>query len=194
MPVNSETTEVLKHWKELLDQGIVTQEEFDAKKKEILSDSGNSKQEKTIANASAGNSESNQAEFKQNENGNNYHQYENSENNSVGISRKATNILAYIGILWLVAYFAGDKDNCKFHLNQGLVVWIAVIPFIILLEIFTFLSASAAFTSPRLYIFLTIIIALLCVVYIAAVIAGVVFAAMDTEKRLPLIGKIKLLK
>lgn len=36
---------------------------------------------------------------------------------------KPTNIVSYCTIIgWLVAYFAGDRENCKFHLNQGLIL------------------------------------------------------------------------
>lgn len=55
------------------------------------------------------------------------------------MDKKVTGILAYITwIGWLVAFFAGDKEGAKFHLNQALIVNIAqiiigvlgVIPFV----------------------------------------------------------------
>ena len=44
------------------------------------------------------------------------------------MDKKLTGILSYLSIvLWLVAYLAGDKENAKFHLNQGLVLNLASI-------------------------------------------------------------------
>ena len=48
---------------------------------------------------------------------------------------KVTSILSYCTwIGWLIAFFAGDKEGAKFHLNQGLVVMLfslgAIIPII----------------------------------------------------------------
>ena len=39
------------------------------------------------------------------------------------MDRKATGVVAYLTIVgWFVAYFAGDREEAKFHLNQALVV------------------------------------------------------------------------
>ena len=41
------------------------------------------------------------------------------------MDKKVTSIVSYCTIIgWLVAYLAGDKENAKFHLNQGLVLGI----------------------------------------------------------------------
>ena len=44
------------------------------------------------------------------------------------MDRKATGVVAYLTIVgWFVAYFAGDREEAKFHLNQALVVNLAFI-------------------------------------------------------------------
>ncbi len=48
---------------------------------------------------------------------------------------KVQSILSYIGILWLVAFFAGKEernDLSRYHLKQGLGLSIVAILFIIL--------------------------------------------------------------
>ena len=44
------------------------------------------------------------------------------------MSKKATGIVAYISwIGWLIAFFAGDREGAKFHLNQALIIAIGQI-------------------------------------------------------------------
>ena len=89
------------------------------------------------------------------------------------MDKKVTGIIAYIGLIgWLIAYLAGDKEGAKFHLNQGLVLalgelivgWIPVVGGILSLVLFIF------------------------------AIMGIVSAAKEEEKELPIIGGIKILK
>lgn len=96
------------------------------------------------------------------------------------MNKKVTSIFAYLGIIfWLIGFLAGDKEGAKFHLNQGLVLFIA--SFIIsLLSIIPFVG-----------------IVISCVGYVAYlvfVVMGIISACKDEEKPLPLIGKIQLLK
>ena len=96
--------EELKMLKELLDQGILTQDEFDAKKKEVL-------------NRPAELSVSIETEHTQGQQGT----YQT--NTTGGLSTKATAIIGYLGLVfWFIAYVAGDKEGAKFHLNQSLVI------------------------------------------------------------------------
>ena len=77
---------------------------------------------------------------------------------------KTTGIIAYIGwIGWLIAYVAGDKDGAKYHLNQALV-----------LNLFSLI----AFLAPVWTVFMVL---------------GIINAANDEEKPLPIIGTITLL-
>lgn len=89
------------------------------------------------------------------------------------MDKKVTGIVAYIGLIgWLIAYLAGDKEGAKFHLNQGLVLWIAGI----ICAIIPCLNA------------------ILLIVYLVLVIMGIVSAAKEEEKPLPIIGGFKILK
>ena len=101
--------EEIRKLKELMDEGIITQEEFEAKKKEFLEapivaaptyNSGT--QSQGAAASGAGNT---------------------AAAGDTKISAKATGILSYISLVfWLVAYLIGDREGAKFHLNQSLVI------------------------------------------------------------------------
>lgn len=91
------------------------------------------------------------------------------------MNKKVTSIVAYIGAIgWVIAFLAGDKEAAKFHLNQalvlviinsiaGLVTWIPIIGWVIAVAITVFS------------------------------IMGIVFAAQDQDKELPLIGQFKIM-
>ncbi len=96
------------------------------------------------------------------------------------MDKKATGILSYITIIgWLVAYCAGDKEGAKVHLNQGLVLGIAS------------LIGGVISWVPILGWIASWIIQI--AVFVFAII-GIIYAAQDMDKELPLIGSIKLLK
>ena len=86
---------------------------------------------------------------------------------------KTTGIVAYLTwIGLLVAFLAGDKEGAKFHLNQALVLFIAsvicgIVPFV------------GWIASIVVFVFW---------------IMGFVSAIQGTEKEVPLIGKLKILK
>lgn len=89
------------------------------------------------------------------------------------MDKKVTGILAYIGLIgWLIAYLAGDKEGAKFHLNQALVLWIAELICAII---------------PCIGWILEIVLLVLAIM-------GIISAAKEEEKPLPIIGGIKLLK
>lgn len=96
------------------------------------------------------------------------------------MNKKVTGIFAYLGIIfWLIAFLAGDKEGAKFHLNQGLVLFI----FMMILSVLSVIPVVGWIVA--------------CVGYIAwlvFVIMGIVSVCKDEEKELPLIGKIHLLK
>lgn len=95
------------------------------------------------------------------------------------MSKKATGIVAYISwIGWLIAFFAGDREGAKFHLNQGLVLAIAQIVVGILAYV-PIVKYVAGLLS--LFLFVCWLIAL-------------IGACKDEEKEMPLIGGIKILK
>ena len=93
------------------------------------------------------------------------------------MNKKLTGILCYFSILlWIIAYVAGDKEGAKFHLNQGLV-----------LNLVGLVASAVAAAIPVLG-------ALISVVMLVFLIMGVVAAAKDEEKPLPIIGGINILK
>lgn len=97
------------------------------------------------------------------------------------MDKKATGIVAYITIFgWFVAYFAGDRENAKFHLNQGLVVDLAFLALAVLAGMPVFILRTVA--------------SLLEIMVLVFCIMGIVYAAQDEEKEIPLLGSFKLLK
>lgn len=106
------------------------------------------------------------------------------------MDKKVTGIVAYITIIgWLVAYLAGDKENAKFHLNQGLVVCLLGVANGILSAIFGTLS----FYVPFLGI-ITWALGIVGLGILALMIVGIVFAAQGQDKEIPVIGSFKILK
>lgn len=95
------------------------------------------------------------------------------------MDRKTTGIVAYLTIVgWFVAYFVGDREDAKFHLNQALVVHM------------TFIVLSILARIPIVGWFVWILNA---VVFVIGVL-GIIYAIQDQDKEVPLLGIIKLLK
>ncbi|MBQ6992485.1 MAG: hypothetical protein IJN50_06240 [Clostridia bacterium] len=96
------------------------------------------------------------------------------------MDKKVTSIVGYISwIGWLIAFFAGDREGAKFHLNSALVV--LALPIVGgILAIIPVLGWIAA-PIISLYAFIMWIM-------------GLVNAIKQEEKPLPLIGKITILK
>lgn len=103
------------------------------------------------------------------------------------MSKKATGIVAYITIIgWLVAYLAGDKEGAKVHLNQGLVLAIAVIV--------NNLISMILGGIPVIGFIIGILCWVISIVLLVLIIVGIVYAATDKDAELPIIGAIKILK
>lgn len=95
------------------------------------------------------------------------------------MDKKATGIVAYITLIgWLVAFFAGDKEGAKFHLNQALVLIIANV------------IVGVLGVIP----FVNIVAGLLGIFVFVCWIIGLIAACKEEEKEIPLIGGIKILK
>ena len=104
---------------------------------------------------------------------------------------KAMGVLAYLSWLVLIPIFAAkDSRFARFHANQGLVLFIASAIFGVARWI---LSEILLAISWRLY-FVTIIISLFGLVFLALAIIGIVNAATGKAKELPAIGQIRILK
>lgn len=95
------------------------------------------------------------------------------------MTKKATGIVAYITwIGWLIAFFAGDREGAKFHLNQALVILLGNIVVGILAWV-PYVKIVAGLASIFLFI---------------CWIIGLIAAIKEEEKEIPLIGGIKILK
>ena len=96
------------------------------------------------------------------------------------MDKKVTSILAYFTwIGWLVAFFAGDKEGAKFHLNSALLVLLLPIAgsIIMIIPILGWIAGFAVYGFTA-------------VVWIM----GLINAIKQEEKPLPLIGQITIIK
>ena len=104
---------------------------------------------------------------------------------------KVMAILAYIGILVLVPIFAAKESPfARFHANQGLVLFIAMVAFSIIAQVVTIVLVMIA---PALALIGTLL-SLVSIVFIVLAIIGIINAAKGEAKELPIIGKYKILK
>ncbi len=95
------------------------------------------------------------------------------------MDKKATGIVAYISLIgWLIAFFAGDKEGAKFHLNQSLVLIIGNVVVGILGVV-----PIVKYVASILGLFLVV-----------CWFIGLIAACKGEEKEIPLIGGIKILK
>lgn len=95
---------------------------------------------------------------------------------------KTQSILAYLGILWLVAYFGGKEKRdtlSRYHLRQGLGLLVVAILVNAALNIIIMLLPALG--TP---------LSLVSVVFLILMIFGIINAANEVQKPLPLIGKL----
>jgi len=98
------------------------------------------------------------------------------------MSAKLQSILSYLGILWLVAFFAGKEernDLSRYHLKQGLELFVVAIIYNIILGI-----ALAILPS------LAAILGMVGIAFLVLMVLGIITAANEVKKPLPLIGKL----
>lgn len=95
---------------------------------------------------------------------------------------KVQSILSYLGILWLIAYFGGKQernDLSKYHLKQGLGLWIIAVIFNIVIYIVVMVVPSLA-----------AILSAVSIIFLILMIFGIINAANEVRKPLPVIGKM----
>ena len=95
---------------------------------------------------------------------------------------KVQSILSYIGILWLVAYFGGKQernDLSRYHLKQGLGLFITAVVFNIAISFIVMIVPSLA-----------VILSALSLIFLILMIFGIINAANEVRKPLPVIGKM----
>ena len=163
--------ERIREYKQLLDEGMITPEEFELKKQKILEtadivdDAESETAKKSEGDVFSGHY------FQDKDNNENERKEAAGTSGSGSISTKATGVLAYITwIGFLIAYFAGDRQGARFHLNQGLVV-----------NLFGLLSAVPL--VGRIWSIFILVCAII----------GIINASNGVNKEVPLIGSIKLL-
>ncbi|MBE5868025.1 MAG: hypothetical protein E7293_03580 [Lachnospiraceae bacterium] len=103
------------------------------------------------------------------------------------MNKKVTGIVAYITIIgWLIAFLAGDKEKAKFHLNQALVLEITQIILSLISTVFGFI--------PLINILVGLVCSILGILVFVLWILGLIGAIQETEKPVPVLGGIRILK
>lgn len=103
------------------------------------------------------------------------------------MDKKVTGIVAYITwIGLLVAYFAGDKEGAKFHINQSLVIWLGYLGTIIINAVLGGI--------PVIGFIIGIVLWIVNIILLIGWIIGFVAACKGEEKEIPFLGTIKILK
>lgn len=101
-------------------------------------------------------------------------------------NEKVFGILAYFGWLVLIPILAGKSEFSKFHANQGILLAIAGTAISVLSFVVGFI--------PFVGLVLRILLYLADVACLVFAIMGIVNAAQEQMKPLPVIGGIKILK
>ena len=96
------------------------------------------------------------------------------------MSSKVTSVLSYFGLIgWLIAFFAGTKDDKSiYHLKQGFGLILLSIVFGIVIQILVRISTSLALVGTVLWIVLLVLF-----------ILGLINAIKEEKKPLPIVGK-----
>lgn len=103
------------------------------------------------------------------------------------MSKKTTDIVAYLTPLGLIlAFIFGDRENSRFHLNQALVLCIVDILLSVIIRICSHIPLVRVVTSA--------VGGLLGLVLFIFWIIGFASAISGTEKKVPILGEIELLK
>ncbi|MDO5608518.1 MAG: DUF4870 domain-containing protein [Capnocytophaga sp.] len=96
---------------------------------------------------------------------------------------KIQSVLSYLGLLfWLIAYFGGKEqrnDLSRYHLKQGLGFFIVCVAFNVIYVIVAMISSTLAMIVGAAGLILFILM-----------IFGIINAANEVKKPLPLIGKM----
>lgn len=95
------------------------------------------------------------------------------------MNKRTTDVVAYLTWVGLLLAFAlGDRENCKFHLNQSFLIWLAgtLVGFVAKVPLFGWIIGLVGGVFCALCWFI-----------------GIVSAIQGTEKEVPLFGHVKLI-
>ena len=100
------------------------------------------------------------------------------------MTKKGTDIVSYITIVgWIIAFFCGDRENCKFHLNQSLVLILSSLVSGVISKILALIPIlgwlAIAVINIGLFVFW---------------LMGLVYAINGEEKEIPILGQIRILR
>ena len=103
------------------------------------------------------------------------------------MDRKMTNIVAYLTWVGLIiAYVMGDRNACRFHLNQSLVIWLVGTVAGVITKLVGWI--------PLLGWLVALAMGLVGIFVLICWFIGIIGAIEDTEKPVPVLGQIQLLK
>jgi len=101
--------------------------------------------------------------------------------------KKATEIIAYLSpIGFIVSFLLGDREDCKFHLNQALVLNILFIVVEGLEKLLEWI--------PLIGGIIGLVLAIIAFILFILWLIGIIGAIQGQEKEIPILGHIKLLK
>lgn len=103
------------------------------------------------------------------------------------MSKKITDVIAYLGFVGLiVAFIFGSREESKFHLNQALVLYIAIAVF----------SGFSSFLKkfPGVGVVFSFLVGLFTLGIAILWVIGIVRALTGSDKRVPILGTIRLYK
>ena len=104
-------------------------------------------------------------------------------------NKRKTDIVAYLTLIgWLIAWFRGNREASRFHLNQALTILLADLGTNVVFALATYPTVVAAAVALRG------ICALLSFCVVVLWIMALVRACKGSEKRVPILGDVQLLK
>ena len=104
-------------------------------------------------------------------------------------NKRKTDIVAYLTLIgWLIAWFRGNREASRFHLNQALTILLADLGTNVVFALATYTTVAAAAVALRG------ICALLSFCVVVLWIMALVRACKGSEKRVPILGDVQLLK
>ncbi|MFV0351644.1 MAG: hypothetical protein ACK5JF_04945 [Oscillospiraceae bacterium] len=107
-------------------------------------------------------------------------------------ANKGMAILSYLGFLFLIPLLAAPNSRfARFHVNQGLVLFIAEAAYGIVYGVLTTIFYAISWVLGAIF---SAVLGLVGIVFFVFLIIGILNAANGKAKTLPLIGNISIIK